>query len=46
MNRPATSPAWPRIGSVSIRSDPGASAFTFFNDPIRRESASSQETGW
>ena len=45
MKRPATSPAWPRIGSVSIRSDPGASAFTFFNGPIRRESASSQETG-
>jgi len=30
---------------LSIRSDAGASAFTFFNGPIRRESASSQETG-
>ena len=45
MNRPATSPACPRIGSVSIRSDAGASAFAFFNDPIRRMSASSQEIG-
>ena len=43
MNRPATSPACPRNGSVSISSDAGASVFAFFNDPIRRESASSQE---
>ena len=45
MNRPATRPACPRIRSVSIRSDAGDSVFAFFNDPIRRESASSQETG-